>query len=65
MTMKTLRQWTAKRAGARITIQHADGKVPRIDNITCRDGRIVATAADGQEYELAVSPQLDQEQGHV
>lgn len=50
--MKTLREWTAKRAGGRITVHHADGKVANVDTISCRDGRIVATAADGEAFEL-------------
>ena len=55
--MRTLRNWTAKRAGGRITILHADGKVPHIDRIDCREGRVVATAADGREYDLALAAQ--------
>lgn len=55
--MKTLNNWTAKRAGGRITILHDDGKVPHVDKIVCKDGRVVATDARGEEYELALASQ--------
>lgn len=55
--MKTLKDWSARRAGGRITITHAEGKVTGIDSIVCEDGRVIALAADGEEYELAVTPE--------
>ena len=55
--MKTLYNWVARRAGGRITIQHSAGKMTAVDAISCVDGKIIASAADGQEYELATGPQ--------
>lgn len=54
--MDTLYSWSARRAGGRITVTHSCGKVPHIDTIAPENGNIVATAADGRKYHLAVIP---------
>jgi hypothetical protein len=63
MTMKTLRNWSARRAGGRITITHAEGKVTGVDSIACEDGRIIALAADGEEYELGLDAATEASNG--
>ena len=49
-----LKNWSARRAGAHITIVHAEGKVVGIDRIEPVDGRIIATDKDGAQYVLDV-----------
>jgi hypothetical protein len=51
--MDKLYSWKARRAGGRITVTHSCGKVANVDVIEPRGGVIVATVADGREFELA------------
>lgn len=49
----TLTNWTAKRAGGRITILHEAGKVTHVDLIAPdENGAIIATDKDGRKYRL-------------
>jgi hypothetical protein len=56
--MDQLQNWKARRAGGRITITHATGKVVGVDCIQPENARnppravIVATDKDGRKYEL-------------
>lgn len=56
--MRKLRNWTAKRAGGRITIDGVDGdtgapvKVVGVENIKPGEDRPIATDKDGNEYGL-------------
>ena len=52
--MQHLKNWNARRAGGRITIVHAEGKVVGVDKIEPVDGRIVATDKNGAQYVLDV-----------
>lgn len=61
--MRTLRNWTAKRAGGRITVYGYEDRgdprpyevrVPHVDTIKPHDGRVVATNKDGEAFELAL-----------
>jgi hypothetical protein len=52
--MDVLRNWTAKRAGGRITIYHSTGKVPHVDTILVKGGKVVACDRNGVEYELQI-----------
>lgn len=58
--MHTLKDWKARRAGGRITVngKNADNglaqKIVGVDVIEPRDGKIIATDKDGQEHELAI-----------
>lgn len=52
--MIKLANWTAKRAGGRITILHATGKVPHVDKIIPLKGKVIAVDKDGKEYELVI-----------
>lgn len=54
--MDTLKNWSARRSGGRITIngsRHGGTlKVPNVDTIVCRDGKVIATDKDGATYQL-------------
>lgn len=56
--MHTLKNWRAKRAGGRITVygqdatSGADRKVVGVDVIEPRNGLVVATDKNGDEYVL-------------
>lgn len=52
MPMYMLADWTAKRAGGRITIYHSTGKVVGVDTIRFFNGKIVATTHKGEQFEL-------------
>jgi len=57
--MEQLFAWTARRSGGRITITARDDtgaevKVPNVDTIRLKNGRVVATDKDHTEYELAL-----------
>ncbi len=54
MIEATLVGWSARRAGGRITITHAAGKVSNVDVIAPAGGKLIATAANGKKYELAL-----------
>lgn len=51
--MEKLHNWTAKRAGAGITITHETGKLINVDRITTENGGIVAITQDGKRHHLA------------
>ena len=51
--METLKNWTAKRAGGRITITHATGKVVGVDSIKNEGGDVIATDKAGKKYKLS------------
>lgn len=52
--MEKLTGWRARRAGGRITVTHSSGKVPNVDVIEPRRGKIVAIVKDGREFELSL-----------
>lgn len=52
--MELVRDWTAKRAGGRITVTHSTGKIVGVDSIAVRSGKIVATDRTGKHYALDV-----------
>ncbi len=51
--MEKLNGWSAKRAGAAITITHSTGKITGVRLIGNEDGKTVARTADGKKYELS------------
>lgn len=53
--METLRNWSAKRAGASITITHSTGKITGVEKIEPSSGdRVIATDGNGKQYVLAL-----------
>lgn len=55
--MDTLKSWSARRSGGRITINGLDDtghpvKVPNVDTITLDEGRVVATDKNGEKFHL-------------
>jgi hypothetical protein len=52
--MIILKNWTAKRSGATITIKHESGVISCIREITVFDGRVVAVSLDGKRYHLGI-----------
>ncbi|UTC29732.1 hypothetical protein BAJUN_01020 [Bajunvirus bajun] len=57
--MDQLKDWNARRAGGRITIVHATGKVVGVDVIKPVGGRTVAVDLNEREFDLA-NPALDE-----
>lgn len=58
--MRTLKNWTAKRAGGRITIYGkdeagAETKVVGVDSITADSRGVIALVKDGERVLLAVA----------
>ncbi|USN15783.1 hypothetical protein PAPPERLAPAPP_00410 [Brevundimonas phage vB_BpoS-Papperlapapp] len=56
--MDKLYSWSSKRAGGRITIKHATGKIVNVDVIEPINGKVVAIDKDGRSYELVVAPPI-------
>lgn len=54
MERPTLYSWSAKRAGASITIDHSCGKITNIKLIEPEMGTLIATGADGRKFVLHV-----------
>lgn len=55
--METLYSWTARRAGASITITHSTGKITGIEKIEpSGDGRVIATDTSGQKQYVLAAP---------
>lgn len=51
--MKTLYDWSARRAGAGITITHSTGKITGVDSVCVEDGIVVACKGD-ERYALVI-----------
>ena len=59
--METLYSWSARRAGAKMTLTHSCGKIPGVDRIGPNEnGQIVALKGE-QGYILATPPHLHAE----
>lgn len=57
--MHTLKDWKARRAGSRITVNGTEangqpGKIVGVDAIEPRDGKIIATDKHGTEHQLLI-----------
>ena len=64
--MDALYSWTAKRAGAAVTVEHSTGKITGIDNIEPnRLGQVIAQHRDGRAFVLATAPHQDAETDRV
>lgn len=51
--MQRVYDWTAKRAGGAITVDHSTGKLTGISSIHCEGGLLVAMRFDGVKFHLA------------
>jgi hypothetical protein len=50
--MITLKNWTAKRSGATITIKHESGYISRVKEIAVFGPQVIAVTLDGISYIL-------------